>query len=92
MGTTSQAADLVVSPNGTTDIFAAGTVPVPGGSPAANANGAPQFTPPYAARAAAGTTVVTTTDPALLNPCDGGAYRYSYGQQNGKPVYDVVCE
>jgi membrane peptidoglycan carboxypeptidase len=93
VGVESQAANLVVSPYGVSDIFAAGTVPVPGGSLAAGTYGATSRLSPNSTQPPPGTTFVTTTNPAVLNPCHGGAYRYTYtiDRQNGTTVYNVVC-
>jgi len=81
---------LVLSPYGVTDVFAAGTVPGSGGLPINTYAGTAQPNAPSGG-APAGTTFVTTTDPAQLNPCRGGSYHYSYSQINGQRVYDVVC-
>jgi membrane peptidoglycan carboxypeptidase len=82
---------LVLSMYGTTDIFAAGTVPGIGVSLPGSVQGglAPPAT--YASSQEPGTTVVTTTSPAQRNPCGGSAYRYTFEQQSGKLVYDVIC-
>jgi hypothetical protein len=85
VGVVSQAANLVVSPYGASDIFAAGTVPVLGGTQTAGSYGLMPRPPP-------GTTFVTSTNPAVLNPCRGGYYRYTTQRQNGATVYDVVCQ
>ncbi len=81
-----------LSPYGTTDLFAAGTLPGSESTPAGAEDGLTPPYSPYAGRPPAGTTIVTTTDPAVVNPCRGGAYRYSIERQTGTPVYDVVCQ
>jgi len=89
---------LAVNGYGSTDIFAAGTVPshfdqpalddYSGKPQAVTTSGQPPSTTP-------GTTTTTTTSvvPGAngTNPCGGGRYYYTSSVVNGKTVYNLTC-